>query len=287
MGDAAFGTIQNGSQFTKSEYQIQKTDESFIFPESSQVKFHNSLVSQKAAVLIFGYSKQYKTDLCAKDIQNIIYKYYCIETIEVYMEKTFHCIGSRSRCLPEAGPNGIHLYHNKLGISYTKKQSGNKNEVMFGSYGEYKQHNNEVGVRAIFVIPKLAKYAKAKQSTHPYSYTYDEKTDEFPVLDGPQSIAQRSGPEQQREYKSFIQNEAQRRLNYQNILNTMRQTMQANNIPVSQEYQDFLENYVENSMKHDELMWQDHSHWIPLKDQPDYMHFVANEFDEESTQKKK
>eukprot|EP01084_Bolivina_argentea_P062764 114748_1 len=258
--------IQNGSRFTKSVYQLQKeTDASFIFPDSSQIRSHDSLCSQKAIILIAGYLKTHKTDLCATDIQNIIFKYYCILTIEIYMEKTFECLGHRSRCLRCCGPNGIHLYHNRLGISYTANIK--KNEIMFGTFGEYAHHNNSAFIRSIIILPKHTKYTKGGAWTYPYIYT-NNRDPNVSILHGPNSISSQTGPEQQQEYQSYKEQRPQIRQYHVN-------TFKTNGINP-----EFMDDYVDNVMESDEAFKnRDPSHWIPLKEQPDYTHFVKKEFE--------
>eukprot|EP01084_Bolivina_argentea_P078226 141920_1 len=231
--------------YSKIEYPINSCQDIHIIPYCAKVV---TITPQQdeAKPLIIGYCKSIMNNKYTKDIQCIVLQFYCINTIEIYIEKSKHRFridlqnpNDNNNQLSEKNIRKILLqyrtqiktsshptYHtvnnkyfmDKMGMSHCIENDKETQRIFFGIFGEEEGSMGVYRIRCILYIPNGIKYEKASESG-------DEKPNnsDLPCLDGHYSIARKDrksfeiGKDAQKRYVDHLLSleETELRLNLQ------------------------------------------------------------------------
>ena len=171
--------------YTKCEYPIYSSSDTYIVPHSAAIS-EIMPQEQRFEPLVAGYCKTCTSRTDIGDAQTTVLRFFCINTIEIYMEKK---IDSEDVDPPKTA-------FDSMGMSYCPDEpDGSEKTIWFGLYGECIGSYNRT-IKALFFIPKGVKYQKGSASCDPSVVEeegHPKPDDAPPCLDGHESIAVKDG----------------------------------------------------------------------------------------------
>ena len=172
-----YGENQN-VQFTKYGYPIRSPSDTYVVPYSATV---SRIIPQEQQFesLVAGYCKTCTSKTDISDVQMVVLRFFCINTIEIYVKKTVYIEDEIFIPKEEFAA---------MGMSYcTNNPDEIPKQILFGHYGECIGSTTRT-INAQIMVPYGFKYQKGRASSE-----ISETESTLPCLDGHDSIALKDG----------------------------------------------------------------------------------------------